>query len=114
MKPLIPQTVYIVQDVNNKLPSNGIVHTLERGESCSAAVYIEGRGFWVEHCKPELITHWLEKKENQYIFTKEELEEILKKAFQAGNERGWSGYPNTDNHTKPTKEQFINNLLNQQ
>ena len=54
-----------------------------------------------------------EPKENQICLSKEELVELLGKAFVAGNERGWSGYPNTDNHTKPTKEQFINNLFNQ-
>lgn len=85
MKPLIPQTVFI--ETGNEM------------------------GFYLRH---PIQDKFLEEKTDQYIFTKEELEEILKKAFQAGNERGWSGYPNTDNHTKPTKEQFINNLLKQQ
>lgn len=28
--------------------------------------------------------------------------------FEAGNKRGWSGYPNTDNWTQPTFEQYYN------
>lgn len=34
-------------------------------------------------------------------------EEDMRKAFEAGNKRGWSGYPNTDNWTQPTFEKFI-------
>lgn len=34
----------------------------------------------------------------------------IEKAFEAGNKRGWSGYPNTDNWTMPTKQDYIDNL----
>lgn len=51
-------------------------------------------------------------KEIGYFHTKEELTELLSSVFDAGNKRGWSGYPNTDNHTQPTKEQFIQSLFN--
>ena len=37
-------------------------------------------------------------------------EEDLRKAFDAGNKRGWSGYPNTDNWTQPKFEEFIQSL----
>lgn len=37
-------------------------------------------------------------------------EEDLRKAFEAGNKRGWSGYPNTDNWTQPKFEEFIQSL----
>jgi hypothetical protein len=35
-------------------------------------------------------------------------EDINRKSFEAGNKRGWSGYPNTDNWTQPTFEQYYN------
>ncbi len=34
----------------------------------------------------------------------------IEKAFDAGNKRGWSGYPNTDNWTQPMKQDYISNL----
>lgn len=34
----------------------------------------------------------------------------IEKAFDAGNKRGWSGYPNTDNWTQPNKQNYISNL----
>lgn len=36
---------------------------------------------------------------------------IVKDAFDAGLQRGWSGYPDTDNHTKPKKQDYINNTI---
>lgn len=57
---------------------------------------------------------------DKYYTKKAELKEILsksiplipeiEKAFDSGNKRGWSGYPNTDNWTMPTKEDYIDNL----
>ena len=45
-------------------------------------------------------------------------EDINRKSFEAGNKRGWSGYPNTDNWTQPTFEQYYTqtykNLWNRQ
>ncbi|HRI34982.1 MAG TPA: hypothetical protein PLD02_14635 [Saprospiraceae bacterium] len=41
---------------------------------------------------------------------KELILEIANNSWDAGHKRGYSGYPNTENHTKPTKEQYINNL----
>lgn len=34
----------------------------------------------------------------------------LEKAFEAGNKRGWSGYPDTDNWTQPNKQDYITQL----
>jgi len=42
--------------------------------------------------------------------TKVYSEEDLRKAFEAGNKRGWSGYPDTDNWTQPKFEEFIQSL----
>ena len=42
--------------------------------------------------------------------TKVYSEEDMRKAFEAGNKRGWSGYPDTDNWTKPKFEEFIQSL----
>jgi hypothetical protein len=42
--------------------------------------------------------------------TKTFSEEDLRKAFEAGNKRGWSGYPDTDNWTQPKFEEFIQSL----
>lgn len=36
---------------------------------------------------------------------------IVECAFDKGLERGYSGYPNTDNHTKLKKENYINNTI---
>lgn len=61
---------------------------------------------------------WLEKElKNRYpLINSEPLfeqakqmeEDINRKSFEAGNKRGWSGYPNTDNWTQPTFEQYYN------
>lgn len=88
MKPLIPQTVYVetIVYVNN-------------GTECSE---VEKREIFL-------------KKENQYILTKEELTELLGLAYDAVMSRkiGYDheGFPRGVGFTK---EQFINNLLNQQ
>lgn len=34
----------------------------------------------------------------------------IEKAFDVGNKRGWSGYPDTDNWKQPTKQDYISNL----
>jgi hypothetical protein len=46
--------------------------------------------------------------------TKVYSEEDLRKAFEAGNKRGWSGYPDTDNGTQPKFEEFIQSLKQHQ
>jgi hypothetical protein len=38
---------------------------------------------------------------------REEVVELIHKAFKAGYERSHSGYPNTDNHTKPNVDNWI-------
>jgi hypothetical protein len=37
-------------------------------------------------------------------------EKDMRLAFQAGNKRGWSGYPDTDNWTQPNEDTYINQL----
>jgi hypothetical protein len=49
-------------------------------------------------------------KEGYKAATKTYSEEDLRKAFEAGNKRGWSGYPDTDNWTQPKFEEFIQSL----
>jgi len=44
-------------------------------------------------------------------WSREEVVGLINRAFLAGYERSHSGYPNTDNHTKPTVEQWILNNL---
>ena len=39
-----------------------------------------------------------------------DLQPVLEGAFDKGHERGYSGYPNTENHTKHTKQEYINNF----
>jgi len=39
-----------------------------------------------------------------------DLESLLTKAFKAGNKRGWSGYPDTDNWTQPDETEYLNNF----
>jgi len=45
------------------------------------------------------------------FYTKEEVILLVTNAFKAGYERSDSGYPNTDNHTKPNIEKFIQQNL---
>jgi hypothetical protein len=51
----------------------------------------------------ELCLHVLNDLERQ---AKKMEEDINRKSFEAGNKRGWSGYPDTDNWTQPTFEQY--------
>lgn len=44
-------------------------------------------------------------------WSREELYELLRKAFKVGHDRGYSGYPNTDNWSKPEFEQWIQENL---
>ena len=53
-------------------------------------------------------SYFTKEETNKYIFSEEELKDLLSKVFRAGNRRGYSGYPNTDNWTQPTEEEFIN------
>lgn len=81
MKPLIPQTVYVetIVYVNN-------------GTECSE---VEKREIFL-------------KKENQYIFTKEELIELISSSFDARSKLDYF------DNIEFEKEQLIDNLLNQQ
>jgi hypothetical protein len=70
----------------------------------------------IVYCEDELqemgnVTHWLKEETNKYVLSEEELKDLLSKVFRAGNRRGYSGYPNTDNWTQPTEEEFINSIL---
>jgi hypothetical protein len=51
----------------------------------------------------ELCLHGLNDLEEQ---AKQMEEDINRKSFEAGNKRGWSGYPDTDNWTQPTFEEY--------
>lgn len=44
-------------------------------------------------------------------YTIEEVINLIAKAFKAGYERSYSGYPNTDNHTKPNIDKWIEENL---
>lgn len=59
---------------------------------------------------PELVKELSEYYKDVPIVEKEErlyTKEDMLEAFNAGNKRGHSGYPNTDNWTQPTFEDFI-------
>ena len=43
----------------------------------------------------------------QTSYTEKEVKELLQIAFKAGHERGYSGYPNTNNWTKPEFEEWF-------
>ena len=44
-------------------------------------------------------------------WSRDEVVKLIHKAFKAGYERSHSGYPNTDNHTKPKVDKWIKNNL---
>lgn len=44
-------------------------------------------------------------------WNREEVKDLVTKAFKAGYERSHSGYPDTDNHTKPNIDKFIEQNL---
>lgn len=98
MKPLIPQTVYV--------PVRGVQINYRLIETVNGNDVVPTTEWDMED---------LDKKENQYIFTKEELIELLGLAYDAVMSRkmGYDheGFPRGVGFTK---EQFINNLLNQQ
>lgn len=47
---------------------------------------------------------------DELFFQSTPLIPVIEQAFDAGNKRGWSGYPNTDNWTQPNKQDYISNL----
>jgi len=48
---------------------------------------------------------------NNKMYSRDEVIELCNKAFQVGHERGFSGYPNTENWNKPTFNQWIEENL---
>lgn len=90
MKPLIPQTVYV--------PSKSF-HGAAYEIMCSYGL--------VDPCV---------NKEQLYIFTKEELIELLTDTFDEGYNGGWcmSREDTSDSDAIYDAQTFINNLLNQQ
>lgn len=85
MKPLIPQTVYV--ESSERILAN----------------------YWARRIDAVEEQKYLEKKENQYIFTKEELIELFNMCLNYGVELEEKYYSHEEH-----REQFINNLLNQQ
>lgn len=51
------------------------------------------------------------KKVEEKMYSREEVEILIHKAFKGGYERSHSGYPNTDNHTKPKVDKWIEENL---
>lgn len=49
-----------------------------------------------------------------YVFTPEELKQLLSDAFDAGNKSGLAGYSNISYHTQYDKQQYIENILNKE
>jgi len=109
-----PQTVYIPTKVEDELPKmQGYYKTVEEGSS-----YFDGNS-WFEFygsgkkCFPE---HWLKPTE-AFVFTSEELEQLLSDVFDSGKGIGIISYQ-PQGHTldkelyDERKEEYIENILN--
>jgi hypothetical protein len=50
----------------------------------------------------------------RFVFTPEELKQLLSDTFDAGNKSGLAGYSNISYHTQYDKQQYIENFLNKE
>ena len=124
-KKLVPQTVYLPVNINERLPKKDMGYFTyhedyfigEKIDQSLGALMFENGIFEIEdkyHAQP---SHWLEKKQNQVVISIDEFKEQLKSAYNAGrtseyeNKFGYDAYVRSTPTTKPDLDTYIDNLL---
>lgn len=101
------QTVYIEVPVSERLPEDNetkfVKTTLTEWESASFEKDHWDGDLRGDFDNPELVTHWLEKKEDQITMSKAEFEKYISDAFIAGFDSSLMATPN--------KEEYLTNLI---
>lgn len=83
---------------------------MEKIKLVTAYMAVESRtGFWLGTMEDDF-THHLEKRVNQLVITKQEFEEQIRIAFEAGVNFEADSYLNSE-QTQPDKDTYINNLF---
>lgn len=100
-----PKLIYIPIDANEELPTvNSIYHHVLKNSKyrpIETALYYNGV------FSTNNVTHWLKPVE-QYIFTPDELKELLEKTFDECDK--WKGYV-TYSELEEKKQTYINSIL---
>jgi hypothetical protein len=105
------QTVYIPTKVEDELPPNNLnVFCLDDNNFETEVVFEDGV-FYVyysgeERVQKDNVTHWLKPTE-AYVFTQEDLEQLLSDTFRAGE--NYENYCNY--HDAPDENKYIENFL---
>jgi len=77
------QTIYVEVPISERLPNEGYHRTIGDVQSC---YYHEDTKMWGGRHSMLDITHWLEKKEEQIVMSKDEFEKAILDAFEAGQQ----------------------------
>jgi len=112
------QTVYIPIKVEDELPEREVIAINDVNDTLVG--YLEQVGYSVK-CESEEtqllnVTHWL-KSTQAYVFTPDELKQVLSDTFDAGQYEEWKdvSYDGGENYETvkivKNKEQYIENLL---
>lgn len=99
------KTIYILVSVKDELPKEGelfvvnIAKGLTKVQFKNNHFYMDGQEVGGECYYDEFVTHWL-KKQERYVFTKEEIISIIGGGYRAGANKAWT----YDDYIKETIE----------